>query len=155
VDRFGNLNSTVIGSYEHPKVRLPGSGGATEIATECGRFFIVMKHGSRSFVKHLDFLSTLGHGRTGVERKQLGIKTLGPQLLVTDLCVMRPNAETCEMEVASLHPGVTREDVQANTAWTVRFADSLQETLPPTDDELTVLRDLYARSEGSMASGDV
>jgi glutaconate CoA-transferase subunit B len=154
VDRFGNLNSTTIGSYDHPKVRLPGSGGATEIATECGRFFIVMKHSSRSFVQHLDFLSTLGHGRTGVERRELGIKTLGPQMLVTDLCVMQPNPETCEMEVTSLHPGVTPDDVRKQTGWPVRFSSSLQETEPPTSHELTVLRDLYARSEGNMATAD-
>jgi glutaconate CoA-transferase, subunit B len=154
VDRFGNLNSTTIGDYCHPKVRLPGSGGATEIATDCGRFFIVMRHGSRSFVERLDFLSTLGHGRTGVERRELGIRTKGPQLLVTDLCIMRPNVETCEMEVASLHPGVTREDVQQNTSWPVRFSSSLQETEAPTGYELSVLRDLYARSDGSMASAD-
>jgi glutaconate CoA-transferase subunit B len=154
VDRFGNLNSTTIGDYHHPKVRLPGSGGATEIATECGRFFIVMRHSSRAFVEHLDFLSTLGHGRTGVERRELGMKTLGPQLLVTDLCIMRPNPETCEMEVASLHPGVTREDVQQNTSWPVRYSSSIQETNPPTEQELTVLRDLHARSDGSMANID-
>lgn len=155
VDRFGNLNSTTIGDYHHPKVRLPGSGGATEIATDCGRFFIVMRHNSRSFVKRLDFLSTLGHGRTGVERRELGIRTKGPQLLVTDLCTMRPNPETCEMEVASLHPGVTREDVQANTGWPLRFSTSLQETSPPTEHELLVLQDLYGRSDGAMANGDV
>jgi glutaconate CoA-transferase subunit B len=154
VDRFGNLNSTTIGSYDHPKVRLPGSGGATEIATECGRFFIVMRHSSRSFVEHLDFLSTLGHGRTGVERRELGIKTMGPQMLVTDLCVMRPNPETCEMEVTSLHPGVTPEDVQNHTGWPIRFSSSLKETEPPTPHELSVLRDLYARSEGNIATVD-
>jgi glutaconate CoA-transferase, subunit B len=155
VDRFGNLNSTTIGNYHHPKVRLPGSGGATEIATDCGRFSIIMKHSSRSFGQNLDFLSTLGHGRTGVERRELGIKTLGPQMLVTDLCVMRPYPETNEMEVTSLHPGVTPEDVQKQTGWQVRFSSSLRETEPPTPHELFVLRDLYARSEGNMATVDV
>ncbi len=109
VDRFGNLNSTVIGPYERPKVRLPGSGGAAEIATGCGQIFIVMKQGPRSFVRQLDFLTSLGHGPTGRERRALGIRTRGPTLLVTDLCIMRPDPETNEMTVNSIHPGVTRE----------------------------------------------
>src|SRR5580765_4857615 len=103
VDRFGNLNSTVIGEYAKPKVRLPGSGGATEIATGAGQIFIVMRHGPRSFVRQLDFLTTLGHGRTGRERRELGFRTQGPTMIVTDLCIMRPDADTNEMVVASLH----------------------------------------------------
>ena len=146
VDRFGNLNSTVIGNYAHPKVRLPGSGGATEIATSCGQIFIVMKQGPRSFVQQLDFLTSLGHGRTGRERQALGIRTKGPTLLVTDLCIMRPNPETNEMTVNSIHPGVTREHVKTNTAWDVRFADAVEETPPPTPAELEVLRDLHIRT---------
>jgi glutaconate CoA-transferase subunit B len=85
VDRFGNLNSTVIGKYSSPKVRLPGAGGATEIATSCGRIFIVMRQSPRTFVNRLDFMTTLGHGPTGRERRALGIATEGPALLVTDL----------------------------------------------------------------------
>ena len=146
VDRFGNLNSTVIGNYAHPKVRLPGSGGATEIATSCGQIFIVMKQGPRSFVQQLDFLTSLGHGRTGRERQALGIRTKGPTLLVTDLCIMRPNPEANEMTVNSIHPGVTREHVKTNTAWDVRFADAVEETPPPTPAELEVLRDLHIRT---------
>jgi glutaconate CoA-transferase subunit B len=146
VDRFGNLNSTVIGNYDRPKVRLPGSGGATEIATHCGQVFLVMKQGPRSFVRQLDFLTSLGHGRTGRERQSLGIRTKGPTLLVTDLCIMQPDAETNEMTVNSIHPGVTREQVKANTAWDVRFAEAVQETPPPTPAELEVLRDLHART---------
>jgi glutaconate CoA-transferase subunit B len=146
VDRFGNLNSTVIGNYAHPKVRLPGSGGATEIATGCGQIFIVMRHGARSFVRNLDFLTSLGHGRTGRERRELGIPTQGPTLLVTDLCIMRPEAETSEMVVTSLHPGITRERVRENTGWDVRFGDAVGETAPPAADELEVLRELHART---------
>jgi glutaconate CoA-transferase subunit B len=146
VDRFGNLNTTVIGSYGQPKVRLPGSGGATEIATGCGQIFIVMKQGKRSFVRQLDFLTSLGHGRTGRERQSLGIRTKGPTLLVTDLCVMRPDPETNEMTVTSIHPGVTRQQVTENTAWEVRFADAVDQTAPPAPEELEVLRDLHART---------
>ncbi|MGA7411184.1 MAG: CoA-transferase subunit beta [Bryobacteraceae bacterium] len=146
VDRFGNLNSTVIGDYAKPKVRLPGSGGATEIATGCSKVYIIMRHGSRSFVKQLDFLTTLGHGRTGRERRELGICTAGPALLVSDLCVMRPDPETSEMVVTSLHPGITREQVREQTSWEVRFAKEMAETEPPAAGELETLRDLHART---------
>ncbi len=146
VDRFGNLNSTVIGSYDRPKVRLPGSGGAAEIATGCGQIFIVMRQGKRSFVREVDFLTSLGHGRTGTERAALGIRTKGPTLLVTDLCLMRPDPDTNEMVVTSIHPGVTREGISANTGWDVRFANAVEETAPPAPHELDALRDLHART---------
>ena len=146
VDRFGNLNTTVIGDYAKPRVRLPGSGGATEIAMSCAQIYIIMRQGSRSFVKQLDFLTTLGHGRTGRERRELGLGTKGPVLLVTDLCVMRPDAETNEMMVTSLHPGITREQVRENTSWGVRFAGKPAETEPPAAIELEALRDLHART---------
>jgi glutaconate CoA-transferase subunit B len=146
VDRFGNLNSTVIGKYGSPKVRLPGAGGATEIATSCGRIFIVMRQNPRTFVKQLDFMTTLGHGSTGRERRELGIKTEGPALLVTDLCIMKPGEETKEMSVVSLHPGVTMDAVRAATGWDVREASAVAETAPPTAAELEVLRELNRRT---------
>jgi glutaconate CoA-transferase, subunit B len=146
VDRFGNLNSTVIGDYRRPKVRLPGSGGATEIATSCQRVFIVMRHTPRAFVDRLSFLTSLGHGRTGRERRALGITTEGPVLLVSDLCLMRPHDETRELQVASLHPGVTRERVVDETGWPVQFAETVTETAAPAAEELSALRDLNART---------
>jgi glutaconate CoA-transferase subunit B len=146
VDRFGNLNSTVIGKYAHPKVRLPGSGGATEIATHCHRIFIVMPQGPRAFVEKVDFVTSLGHGPTGRERRALGLDTEGPALLVTDLCTMRPSEETHEFEVATLHPGVTRERVREQTGWPVRFRERVEETPPPTTEELAALRDLHERT---------
>jgi glutaconate CoA-transferase subunit B len=155
VDRFGNLNSTTIGSYDQPKVRLPGSGGASEIATGCQRFFIIMRHNTRSFVERLDFLTTLGHGRTGKERRELGIKTKGPELLVSDLCVMQPDEESHELVVTSLHPGITREAVREKTGWPVRFVARPQETEPPTAYELESLRDLHARTERAHAATSV
>src|SRR4029077_312290 len=115
VDRFGTLNTTVIGDYAHPKVRLPGSGGATEIATSCGKTYIVMKQNRRTFVEQLAFLTSLGHGPTGTERKALGVRTEGPVLLVSDLCVLKPHRDTREFEVVSLHAGVSREQVQEET----------------------------------------
>jgi len=146
VDRFANLNSTVIGSYAQPKVRLPGAGGAPEIATGCRQVFIVMKQNRRSFVKAVDFVTSLGHGRTGRERRQHGIATMGPTLLVTDLGIMRPETDTNEMIVTSLHPGATRAQMIENTGWDVRFANHVEETSPPTVDELEILRELQART---------
>lgn len=146
VDRFGNLNSTVVGPYARPKVRLPGSGGATEIATHCRRIFILMRHGVRAFVERLDFLTSLGHGPTGTERRALGLKTEGPALIVTDLCTMRPNPETREFEVASLHPGVTAQQVRDQTGWPIRFREAVEETAAPRPDELLTLRDLLERT---------
>ncbi len=157
VDRFGNLNSTVIGPYDRPKVRLPGSGGATEIATSCGRIYIVMRHNPRAMVAKLDFLTSLGHGPTGVERRALGLSTEGPALLVTDLCMMTPHAETRTFEVVSVHPGVTRERIVEQTGWPVQFAASVAETPAPADDELEALRDLNARTaqaHGTAAATD-
>ena len=146
VDRYGNLNSTVIGDYRKPKVRLPGAGGATEIAICCGRIFITMSHNPRAMVKKLDFLTTLGHGPTGQERKKLGIATAGPVLLVTDLGTMQPDPDTNEFVVTALHPGVTRDAVRENTGWRVRFADAIGETAPPSAGELEALRELNART---------
>jgi glutaconate CoA-transferase, subunit B len=146
IDRFGNLNSTVIGPYEKPKVRLPGSGGATEIATSCQRIYIVMRHNPRAFVRKLDFVTSLGHGPTGRERRALGVTTDGPALLVTDLCTMRPEPDSHEFVVVSVHPGVAPEAVRAATGWEVRFAATVEETPPPTATELEALRDLEART---------
>jgi glutaconate CoA-transferase subunit B len=146
VDRFGNLNTTVIGPYAAPKVRLPGSGGATEIATSCGRIYIVMRQGLRSFVEKLDFVTSLGHGPTGRERREMGILTEGPVLLVSDLCIMRPNPATKEFEVVSLHPGISRDRVRESTGWPVRFAEDVSETHAPTHTELATLRDLHTRT---------
>ena len=146
VDRFGNLNSTVIGDYARPAVRLPGGGGAPEIAACCRRTFIVMRHSRRAFVDKLAFVTTLGHGPTGQERRALGLTTEGPVLLVSDLCIMRPHPETKELQVTSLHPGVTCEQVVEQTGWPVAFAGTVVETPAPTARELEVLRDLQART---------
>ncbi len=146
VDRYGNLNSTVIGGYSKPTVRLPGAGGAAEIAASCGRVFIIMRHNPRAFVSKLDFVTSLGHGPTGRERRTLGILTAGPTLLVSDLCVLEPEAGTNEFVVTALHPGATREQVRENTGWDVRFAVAVRQTEPPCPHELAVLRELHART---------
>lgn len=152
VDCFGNLNTTVIGRYRRPNVRLPGSGGAPEIAASCGQIFIVMRQSRRSFVAKLDFLTSLGHGRSGNGRETLGLKTKGPTLLITDLCIMRPDPKTKEFVVISLHPGMPRERVRENTGWAVKFAERTEESSPPTQLELEALRELMARTARAHGS---
>jgi glutaconate CoA-transferase subunit B len=146
IDRHANLNTTVVGPYDKPKVRLPGGGGAPEIATNCGRIFITMSHSKRAFVEKLDFITSLGHGKGGDDRKKLGVTTDGPTKVITDLCVLEPDPKTKELTVASLHPGVTREQVIEATGWKIKFADKVDETPPPADKELKVLRELHART---------
>ena len=146
IDRFANINSTVIGAYEQPKVRLPGAGGAPEIASACGQIFVIMRQGRRSFVPKVDFITSFGHGDGGDHRQRLGIRTAGPSLVATDLCLMRPDPETKELTVVSIHPGVTREQIAEATGWPVRFAAQVEDTPAPTATELEVLRDLQART---------
>jgi glutaconate CoA-transferase, subunit B len=146
IDRFANLNTTVVGSYDHPKVRLPGGGGAPEIASNCGEVFITMAMGNRAFVEKLPFITSMGHGEGGDHRARLGLRTKGPTRLITDLCVFTPDPVTKEMTIVSLHPGVTREKVQENCGWSVKFAPDIVETPPATAEELSVLRALHART---------
>jgi glutaconate CoA-transferase subunit B len=146
IDRFANLNTTVVGPYDKPKVRLPGGGGAPEIAVSCGEIFIIMSQGKRSFVGTLDFVTSIGHGEGGDHRARLGVKTKGPTRLMTDLAIFEPDPATKEMIVTAIHPGVTREQVQENTGWPVRYAASVGETPPPTAQELEALRALHART---------
>lgn len=147
LDRFGNINTTVIGGYDRPKVRLPGGGGAPEIATACRRVFVTMRHSPRSLVDELDFTTSLGFGPTGTERAQLGIVTEGPTLVITDLCILRPEPGSNELVVDSLHPGITRQEVTESTGWPVRFAEEVGETPRPTENELAVLRELHRGTE--------
>ena len=153
LDRFGNINTTVIGDYAHPKVRLPGGGGAPEIATSCQEIFITLKQAQRSMVEKIDFFTSFGHGDGGDHRQRLGISTKGPTRLITDLAIWRPDLETKEFTVTSLHRGVTRQVVQDNCGWEVRFADHLGETPAPTELELNTLRDLQARTAAAHSGG--
>jgi len=147
IDRYANLNTTIVGqSYDKPKVRLPGGGGAPEIATHCGEIFITISMSARAFVEKLPFVTSLGHGSGPGSRAALGVKTKGPTKVMTDLCVLEPDEATRELTVVSLHPGVAAEAVQAQCAWKLRFADEVGETPPPTAEELRVLRELQART---------
>jgi len=146
IDRFANLNTTVVGPYAKPKVRLPGGGGAPEIAISCGEIFIIMAQSKRSFVPKLDFVTSLGHGEGGDHRARLGVKTKGPTKLLTDLAVFEPDPRTKEMTITSIHPGVTRAQIADSTGWQVRYADTVTETPAPSARELEVLRALHART---------
>ena len=146
IDRFANLNTTVIGPYDRPATRLPGAGGAPEMAVACGQIYVVMPQSKRSFVERLDFQTTLGHGEGGGFRAKHGIRGRGPVKVITDLCVMEPDEDTKELTVVSLHPGVTREQVQAHTGWSIQFAPRVARTPEPTDAEIAALRSLRSRT---------
>ncbi len=149
MDRFANLNTTVVGSYATPKVRLPGGGGAPEIAASCREIFITMPMSRRTFVAELPFITSLGHGTGPGSRAALGLTTLGPTRIMTDLCVLEPDPGSRELVVTSLHPGVTREAATAACGWPLRFSDPLAITVAPSAAELQVLRDLQARTDAA------
>jgi glutaconate CoA-transferase subunit B len=151
VDRYANLNTTVIGSYDRPKVRLPGAGGAPEIATACPRAIIVMRQSKRTFVDELDYLTTIGFGDGAGARSRLGMPGAGPRVLISDLGIYRPDPETFEMTLTSLHAGATVADVRDVTGWDLSVSDDLVETPEPTEVELTLLRRLHA-SSGTKAT---
>ena len=147
LDRFGNINTTVIGPYDSPKVRLPGGGGAPEIASQCAKVFMVMRQSKRGFVEKIDFQTSFGFGSGGTDREARGITTAGPVVLVTDFAVWRPHPDTKELQVTTMHPGVTRDEIQNTIGWKAGFADGCGVTDPPTESELSILRELKARSK--------
>lgn len=131
VDKYGNINTTVIGDYHKPKVRLPGAGGAPEIAGSAKEVLIILKQSHRTFVDKLAFITSVGFGEGGEHRKQLGLPGKGPVAIITDLCIMEPEVGTHEFVVTALHPGVTREQVVENTGWAIRFAEQVTTTEAP------------------------
>jgi len=153
IDRFANLNTTVIGgeSYRRPKVRLPGAGGAPEIAVSCGEVFIMLSHSRRAFVEQLDFVTTVGHGDGGNARRWLGAPGAGPTRVITDLGVLTPDPVSRELTLSAVHPGVTVEQVQAATGWPLRVAEDLARTEPPSAEHLQALRELKARTAAAHA----
>ena len=154
IDSYANLNTTVVGPYDNPKVRLPGGGGAPEIAIHCGEIFITMAMSPRGFVAKLPFITSLGHGTGPGSREALGVKTKGPTRVITDLCVLEPDLESKELTVKSLHPGVTRDHVARECGWALKFAADIADTPAPTDNELGVLRELHARTRRAHGGED-
>ena len=137
VDRYGNINSTVIGDYRRPKVRLPGSGGACEIATLAKRVVITIANSKRTLPER--FITSPGYLRGGRERESLGLSG-GPELVITDMGVYRFDPKTREMVLISIHPGVTLQTVKENIGWDVRVVKDLTETPPPTAEEIRIIR---------------
>jgi glutaconate CoA-transferase subunit B len=141
IDRHGNLNTTVIGDYEHPKVRLPGSGGACEIAIHARRILVIMRQAQRSFVERLDFRTSPGHSGDPAHDADRGWHGSGPTNVVTDLATYGFDAETGEMLLHTLHPGVSVDDVRSSMGWEPKISDDLDETAAPTDEELRLIRE--------------
>ena len=146
MDRYANINTTVIGPYESPKVRLPGAGGAPEIAASAKEVAVILRQKPRAFVEELAFVTSIGHRYGGDSRKGLGYSGAGPTVVITDLGILRPDPETRELTMTALHPGTT---VQEATGWELEVAEVLETTDPPTEKELGILRELKARTEAS------
>ncbi len=146
LDRFANINTTVVGAYDKPKVRLPGAGGAPEISSSAKEVLIVVKQSKRTFVEKLDFVTSVGFLSGGNAREAAGLSGKGPVAVISDLCILRPDAATRELKVASIHPGVDRNTISANTSWQIQFAEDCGQTPAPTAQELKTLRDLKART---------
>ena len=144
VDRFGNINTTVVGDYRMPKVRLPGAGGAPEIAASAKETFIMLRQSSRAFVCKLDFCTSVGNHEGGDSRDALGMTGGGPSVIITDIGVLRPEAVTREFVLTALHPGRTEAEAIAATGWPLRISEQLTATDPPTEAELSTLRALKA-----------
>jgi glutaconate CoA-transferase subunit B len=151
IDKFANINTTVIGSdYSNPKVRLPGAGGAPEIAGACKEVVIILKHSPRAFVEKIDFITSLGFGEGPESRKKAGLLGKGPSAVITDLGVLKPDPESCELTLVQLHPGVSVEQVKENTSWDLKVAPKLTITADPTDEELAKVRALVQSSRSSV-----
>jgi len=145
IDRFGNINTTVIGpDYQHPKVRLPGAGGAPEIAASCRQVIVIVRQSRRTFVERVDFVTSFGYGSGPGDRERLGLTGRGPVLVITDLGVLEPDPRTRELTLTSLHPGVTVERAREATGWELAVAAEVATTAPPTALELETLRALEA-----------
>jgi glutaconate CoA-transferase subunit B len=151
IDRFANINTTTIGPYDTPKVRLPGAGGAPEIAASCGEVLITLRQGKRAFVETLDFVTSAGHLDGGNARERLRLPGKGPTAVITDLGILTPDPETRELTLTSLHPGVDVEVAKAATGWPLAVAAQLVTTEAPTARELEVLRELKARTAKAHA----
>jgi glutaconate CoA-transferase, subunit B len=151
IDRHGNINSTVIGSYAHPTVRLPGSGGAPDIATHAREVLLIMKQSRRSFVDRLDFVTSCGYLTGRGERARHRFPGRGPSTVITDFGILRPHPASEELELAAVYPGVTPEAARAACGWPLAVAADLTELPPPEDTDLRVLRELHARTDEAHA----
>jgi glutaconate CoA-transferase subunit B len=150
IDRFANINTTVIGDdYERPRVRLPGAGGAPEIASSCGEVIVIVKQSPRSFVEQVDFVTSVGFGSSRSDRDRLGFRGLGPRRVITDLGILEADSRTSELTLTHVHPGVDLPGVEAATGWNLAVSSDLRVTEMPTPEELRALRRLTNRPESA------
>jgi glutaconate CoA-transferase subunit B len=149
IDRYGNINTTVIGSYEHPSVRLPGSGGAAEIATHAKRTLVINQLDRRAFPAEVDFVTSPGHCYRGRRRAELGLPGAGPVRVITDRGILDADAETGELVLTALYPGNTVDDVRSRVGWPLRVREPLAAVDPPTGKETVILRE---RSDRRISS---
>jgi glutaconate CoA-transferase subunit B len=151
IDRFANINTTVIGDYYKPSVRLPGAGGAPEIAASSKEVLITLRQNKRAFIEKLDFVTSGGYFTGGDSRAKLNLPGKGPTAVITDLGVMTPDPVTKELTLTSIHPGITVEKVIESTGWALKVAPQLSTSEAPTETELRVLRDLNERTARAHA----
>jgi glutaconate CoA-transferase subunit B len=151
IDRFGNLNSTVIGDYRTPRVRLPGAGGAPEIAAFCHRTLVLLRQNRTTFVERLDFMTTVGMLHGGRSRQELGMPGRGVEAVITDLGILRPDAESGELVLTHIHPGVSAEAAIEATSWPLGVAEDLARTEEPSARELEILRSLAPSGQSNIA----
>ena len=141
IDRHANINTTIIGGdYDRPRVRLPGAGGAPEIAASCGEVVVIVRQSRRAFVERVEFVTSVGFGSGPGDRARLGLRGRGPVKVITDLGVLEPDPATCELTLTQIHPGIDPDQARAGTGWPLRVAPDLAVTAPPTADELRALR---------------
>jgi glutaconate CoA-transferase subunit B len=150
IDRFANINTTVIGGdYSNPKVRLPGAGGAPEIAASVGEVIVIVRQSPRTFVERVDFVTSVGYGSGPGSREELGLRGRGPVMVITDLGVLEPDPTTCELTLTQMHPGVEVEQAREATGWPLAVAEDVRRSDPPTEAELHALRALQSSAGGA------
>ncbi len=156
VDKYGNINTTVIGDYDDPKVRLPGAGGAPEIAAHAKEVYLVLTHEKRRFVETVDYVTSAGQLPPGRDRRAAGLTGRGPTKVITDLGLLEPDPETNELTLTALQPGATVEQVREATGWDLKVAAEVRQLEPPTDDELEKLRAIHAATDAArnQTTGD-
>jgi glutaconate CoA-transferase subunit B len=142
IDRYGNINTTVVGGYDHPSVRLPGSGGAAEIAIHARRTLVISRLSRRAFPEAVDFVTSPGHRMRGHTRAELDMPGGGPVRVITDKGILQADAETGELVLAALYPGISAGEVRAGVGWPLRCRDPLLDVDPPAEHELRLLRDV-------------
>jgi glutaconate CoA-transferase, subunit B len=148
IDKFGNINTTVIGGdYENPRVRLPGAGGAPEIAASCREVIVVVRQSSRSFVERVDFVTSVGYGSGPGDRERLGLTGAGPKKIITDLGILEPDPVTLEFTLTGLYPGISSAAAKERTGWDLAVTADPEIIAGPTPTELDALRTLQGNGQ--------